>query len=93
MGGFTDVTDCNGVADVQVDIIDKDGNVALSLTTNDAGNFFSNNGIPSALLPYTVVMTSGGKTREMLTPQTEQNCVACHTASGAEGAPGRIIAP
>lgn len=93
MGGATDVTDCDGIPDVEVDIVDKDGNVALTLTTNDAGNFFSQAGIPSALLPYTVVLRAGEQTREMFTPQTEQNCMACHTAEGASGAPGRILAP
>ena len=29
----------------------------------------------------------------MATPQSTGNCASCHTAKGANGAPGRIVAP
>ena len=31
--------------------------------------------------------------REMLRKQSTGNCMTCHTAQGAQGAPGRILAP
>jgi hypothetical protein len=93
MGGANDVTDCNGVDDVTVEILDKDGAVALTLTSNAAGNFFSNSALADTQLPYTARVTKDGQTREMATPQTEQNCMACHTEEGAGGASGRIRAP
>ncbi len=65
-------------------------------TTNNAGNFIIENSAlcsQASCLPYRVRLTLDGRTREMLTPQTDGDCMSCHTAVGRDGAPGRIVAP
>ncbi len=83
---------CGGVSGVKVDILDKDGNIALSATSNSAGNFFISQGhtLPK---PYTARITYKGATRDMKTPQYSGDCANCHTKVGASDAPGRIAVP
>lgn len=89
MGAYDDIDDCNGVTDVTVTLTDADG-VVTTLTTNAAGNFFST---AELVMPYTVELSAGGQTRAMSTAQSDGNCATCHTADGANDAPGRILAP
>ncbi len=89
MGDYDDEDDCNGVEDVVVSITDADGN-SFSLTSNAAGNFYTNDDIA---MPYTVVIEKDGATREMSGEQEDGACNRCHTAGGEEGAPGRVVAP
>jgi mono/diheme cytochrome c family protein len=89
MGDYDDPDDCNGVGDVVVRVIDADDNV-LELTTNSAGNFYTNDKIAP---PYTIELEHNGATSSMASAQSEGGCASCHTAAGAEGAPGRIVAP
>ena len=93
MTKIDDATDCVGVPDVQLDILDPAGAVVLTLMSNDAGNFLSDQLVPASALPFTARLTHDGKTTQMSTPQTDLNCMSCHTAAGAHGAPGRIVAP
>jgi hypothetical protein len=89
--GVDDEDDCRGIPGVQIDILDADGNLAFSTTSNSAGNFrASNAAMPS---PYFARVTYEGRTREMATSQTEGSCNSCHTQDGAEDAPGRIMLP
>lgn len=76
--------------DVTVEILDKNGVVAVTLTPNVAGNFFTgrNSGVQ---LPYTARVRSDGGVNAMLTPQTDGDCNGCHTAQGLNAAPGRIV--
>lgn len=89
MGAYADIDDCNGVADVTVTITDADG-VVTTLTTNSAGNFYST---ATLAMPYTAELSLGGQTRAMSTPQSDGDCASCHTAAGANDAPGRVISP
>jgi hypothetical protein len=85
-----DSNDCKGINSVRVDILDdSDGSVIATANTNSAGNFI----IEQSVVPYRVRLTLDGRTREMLTPQTDGDCMRCHTTSGVFGAPGRIVAP
>lgn len=93
MGAYDDENDCEGVSDVTVELIDKDGASLLTLSTNEAGNFHSSHALPADRLPFTVRLTKNGDVREMSTPQTSGNCMQCHTAEGANDAPGRVVAP
>jgi len=82
--------DCYGASSsVTVVITDSAGKV-LDLTTNGAGNF-SYRGTLS--LPYTAKVAVNGQERAMGTAQTTGDCNSCHTVTGANGAPGRIMAP
>jgi len=90
MGATDDDTACNGVSGVTVEITGADGQV-LTLTSNSAGNFFLENG--TVTFPYTARVLSGSLERVMSTPQSDGECNSCHTAGGANGAPGRILSP
>jgi hypothetical protein len=62
-----------------------------TLNANAAGNFYIEKGTLST--PYTAKVVSGSKTRAMSAAQTVGDCNTCHTAAGANGAPGRILMP
>ena len=44
-------------------------------------------------MPFKAEVLRGDKTNAMLTAQTNTDCGSCHTAAGANLAPGRILAP
>jgi mono/diheme cytochrome c family protein len=89
---LTEPDDCYGVKGVVVQITDAKGQV-LAVTTNASGNFFFGGRGMSITFPIAAKLISGGTTREMGSEQSTGNCGTCHTAKGANGAPGRIIAP
>jgi hypothetical protein len=70
-------------------ITGADGNT-LTLTPGASGNFDS---ATSVMLPFTAKVTYQGRTRAMTAMQTSGDCNGCHTQSGANGAPGRIVLP
>lgn len=82
-------TDCFGVAAVNVEVTGSDGKT-LTLPTNAAGNFASSGPVS---FPVQVKVTRGAESRVMLSPVASGDCNGCHTASGEQGAPGRISAP
>ncbi len=43
--------------------------------------------------PYTAKVVSDGRERAMVTPQKDGDCNGCHTETGTNVAPGRIVAP
>lgn len=94
MASLHDDTNCAGVADVVVRIKGADGR-QIELTTNKTGNFYSKVSSSSITFPYTAEVVRNGTTVAMLTPRSksETNCASCHTAAGANAAPGRIVAP
>ena len=77
----------------KIEILDKNGVVAQTLTPNAYGNFFSTSTTTTIALPYTARVVSTGKTARMLTPQTNGDCNSCHTVQGLQNAPGRIYWP
>lgn len=89
MGALNDPDDCFGVPGVTVTIIDADG-VAHDLLTNESGNFFTTDAIPT---PYTAMVDYNGVQVAMVSAQTDGACLTCHTELGANLAPGRIVAP
>lgn len=89
-----DVNDCNGAAPpptITVTITDKNNRTA-NATVNAAGNFLVQGG-PRLMPPYSAKITEGAKTRVMAGKVTSGDCNSCHTVAGANGAPGRILAP
>jgi len=92
MNDLRDDTDCNGVAGVTVEITGADGQV-VTLTTNAAGNFFLRESQGTVAMPYTAKLSYQGRERVMNTPQPSGACAACHSAKGADGAPGRVLVP
>jgi len=89
MGALDDDTDCNGMAGVTVQITGADG-VTLDLVTNAAGNFYTEQAV---VTPFSAKVIKDGAERAMSTTPSDTNCASCHTAEGANGAPGRIMAP
>jgi hypothetical protein len=84
--------DCNGKAPppaLTVVITDKAGKVTR-LPVNAAGNFSTRTKIA---VPYKALVTDGTKTRAMVGSVTAGDCNSCHTETGANAAPGRIMAP
>ena len=88
--GFHTVDTCDGTASITVEITGSDGKVQ-TLATNSVGNFHGNSAVA---MPFTARVIDGtGKDRKMFSAQSTGDCNTCHTASGANGAPGRIHAP
>jgi hypothetical protein len=83
---------CNGasgVAGVAIVVTGADGKT-VTLTPNAAGNFSSN---ATVATPYQAKVTYMGRERLMVAAQTSGDCNSCHTQSGANAAPGRILLP
>jgi mono/diheme cytochrome c family protein len=88
--------DCKGVAvnGASVQVTDS-ANKTYSATVQTNGNFYMR-APPSLVPPYTVKLTYQGRERDMtglVTPPTDGDCNACHTETGTNGAPGRILLP
>jgi mono/diheme cytochrome c family protein len=73
----------------QVVITGADGRVVM-LSPNSAGNFYSEVAIAK---PYHAKVVKNGSERAMTAEQTSGDCNGCHTPSGANAAPGRIVLP
>lgn len=86
--------DCVGAASTKytgVQIIATDSQKhSVTLTPNSAGNFMGNATLSGA---YTIKITYQGRERDMVTAQTNGDCNACHTETGTNNAPGRIMLP
>jgi mono/diheme cytochrome c family protein len=86
-------TDCNGsngvTAGIQVVVTDAAGRV-LTLPVNTVGNFFTT---AAVTFPFHARVVRGTVERVMTAAQSTGNCNGCHTETGANGAPGRIVAP
>jgi hypothetical protein len=89
-GAVDEVDDCFGVSGVTVQITDADGQVT-ELETNSAGNFLLSG--TTIAPPYNAKLIYEGRERAMVAQQTELSCNSCHTETGANNAPGRILAP
>lgn len=86
--------DCNGVDGTQtglkVVVTGADGTV-VKATVNAAGNFYQTTKFTK---PFTAkLVDQNGNERAMCIQQTKTDCNSCHTQTGANDAPGRIVAP
>jgi hypothetical protein len=61
------------------------------MPVNNAGNFLLQSGTLKP--PFKAMVINGAKTRAMSGSVTSGDCNSCHTQTGKNGAPGRIIAP
>jgi uncharacterized membrane protein len=84
---------CNGsdgtMNGARVVILDA-ANQTITLTPNAAGNFFYAGAVT---FPFHAKVTFQGRERIMTAAQSNGSCNACHTQTGASGAPGRILLP
>lgn len=76
-----------GVEGVKVEILDAEGNVQVTLTTNAVGNFYTSQPIT---LPMRAKLSLGEKTAVMGSAMELGACAACHKGTPESGAPGRI---
>lgn len=63
----------------------------FTVVAQASGNFFFDEG--SIAPPFRARVRFEGREREMVLSQTNTDCNACHTATGENGAPGRIVLP
>jgi len=74
----------------QVVLHDANGDHVLSVLSD--GNFRSQK-TDILVFPFTAKVVYQGNERAMVTAQSNGDCNSCHTANGANGAPGRIALP
>lgn len=82
--------DCAGAEGAEVVVTDARGAV-FTTTANRSGNFFVETS--GLMKPFRASVRFRGRERAMVTPQTDGDCNWCHTATGANSAPGRIVLP
>jgi hypothetical protein len=85
--------ECNGVngpAGPLTVVVTDANNTVTNIPVNAVGNFYSRAAI---VAPFHVKVTDGVKTRAMAGSLTAGDCNSCHTLAGANGAPGRVMAP
>jgi hypothetical protein len=88
-----ELVDCNGrdgTSGIAVIITDATGQELPPIPVNEVGNF-RYEGVIAA--PFQAKVVSNGKENRMSAAQTIGECNGCHTKDGANGAPGRILAP
>jgi hypothetical protein len=80
----------SGSTGAVVVVTDASG-VEHKATVNSGGNFY----LSGAALtqPIHVRVEANGQTSEMASAPPNGDCNSCHTAAGANGAPGRILMP
>jgi hypothetical protein len=87
--------DCNGIngstSGTTVVIVDANSR-STTLQVNAVGNFYLQ-ATTAVALPFRAKVVRAGVERVMSTPQMSGDCNSCHTQDGANGAPGRIVAP
>jgi hypothetical protein len=92
--------ECNGVGSTMLDggkpevaivITDREGRTLPPIPVNSVGNFKYE---VEVLKPFNVkVVRANGKENKMMMQAPHGDCNLCHTQTGAEGAPGRVVAP
>lgn len=84
--------DCVGASaeGAEVIVTGADGK-SFSALANGVGNFALE--ADGLILPVTAKVVFQGRERRMETPQPAGDCNLCHTAAGANLAPGRIVLP
>ncbi|MFO0577765.1 MAG: carboxypeptidase-like regulatory domain-containing protein [Polyangia bacterium] len=91
-GAANEPTDCLGVAGATVRITDAAGQ-RLDLVSNRAGNFYITSKKARIALPFRAEILFADRTRKMMSAQCRTSCNSCHTQTGQEQAPGRILIP
>jgi hypothetical protein len=88
--------DCNGVGVQGVTVVVTDANGKdTSFDVNAAGNFWHSDllGVAPLAKPLHVKVVYGGKERAMVGALTDGDCNKCHSLTGTNAAPGRVLLP
>jgi hypothetical protein len=91
-GAYDERNNCYGVPGVTVQITDST-NTVFQTMSNEAGNFILSAAGGPITPPYSAKLLYEGRERKMAPMQINLSCNSCHTQSGLNGAPGRILAP
>ncbi len=84
-------TDCDGVTGSNLSVVITDANGTMqTLAVDAAGNFYSTK---TVVMPFHAKVLSKTAERDMLATQSSGDCNLCHSPTGLNGAPGRIMAP
>ncbi len=89
---YDEPDDCNGVGAAIVVITDATG-TTYEATANAVGNFMVSGGADLFTFPITAKVVVDGVEHSMVSAVTTGDCNSCHTPSGDNGAPGRIVIP
>ena len=85
--------DCNGASGTasgaQIVITDANGKVT-KIAVNSVGSFYSQGAVA---LPFRAKVVVGTRERAMFASQKTGDCNSCHTETGDNSAPGRIVLP
>jgi mono/diheme cytochrome c family protein len=82
--------DCNGVPGQMSVVVTDANNKVTTIPVNNVGNFSSGANIAP---PFKVKIVRGAAERAMGGTLTAGDCNTCHTQTGVNGAPGRVMAP
>ncbi len=82
--------DCNGVGGALTVLVTDAKGKTTQIPVNGVGNFAGRDRISP---PFHVKVSDGTNERAMAGALTAGDCNSCHTVGGANGAPGRIMAP
>lgn len=82
--------DCYGVGPMSVVVTDKNNKVVTVSVSSNSGNFGTTTTLAA---PFFVKVVNGAKERAMIGSLTNGDCNSCHTETGANNAPGRVMAP
>jgi hypothetical protein len=85
-------TDCYGASSAQVILVDS-RNQTFMLSVGVSGNFYLRARSGSFAPPFHAKVVAGGRERAMSAAQMTGDCNSCHTVTGANQAPGRIMLP
>lgn len=89
--------DCNSktMSGAKVQVLDANKKVVAEATVNSVGNFYISTRT-LARIPtggHVQIVTTGGAVRAMADTPKSGDCNSCHTQSGTNDAPGRVVFP
>ena len=86
--------DCNGVGGTTVVVTDATGRTVEATASVESGNFsIEAEDAAPLVMPIRAEVRRGDQVLVMKDPVDSADCNGCHTELGADGAPGRILAP
>jgi hypothetical protein len=88
-GVFGVIAEDGGLPEIAVVITDKTGRTLPGIPVNSVGNFQ----LRDVIAPFNVKVVSRGKENKMMMQAPHGDCNSCHTQTGVDGAPGRVVAP
>ena len=91
-GARNEPDNCLGSEGAVIRITDANGQ-RIERVSNRAGNFYIKSKNTRLALPFMAEVSANGRTRAMQHAQCRTSCNVCHTATGTQGAPGRIVMP